>query len=130
MSGKGSQVGKQPVARVESTRISPTTSVRPSPPLLLLLIDDLGRYLPCLQMLPSSRGLIERFFNTVGPCNPEDHYMLPWDERLPSLEGVGAVGIGAATTTLTGGGRCPYPGAPGMAFRLEVSSNASPIPGP
>ncbi|MDR0760041.1 MAG: ATP-binding protein, partial [Treponema sp.] len=23
-----------------------------------------------------------RFFNTTGPCNPEDHYMLPPEERL------------------------------------------------
>jgi hypothetical protein len=32
---------------------------------------------------------MERFVNTAGPCNPEDHYMLPWEERLPSLEGLG-----------------------------------------
>jgi len=25
---------------------------------------------------------MERFFNTTGPCNPEDHYMLPPEERL------------------------------------------------
>ena len=31
---------------------------------------------------------MERFFNTAGPCKPEDHYMLPWEERLPSLEGL------------------------------------------
>jgi hypothetical protein len=23
-----------------------------------------------------------RFFNTTGPCNPEDHYMLPPEARL------------------------------------------------
>ncbi|MDR2679329.1 MAG: hypothetical protein LBC47_00810 [Tannerella sp.] len=23
-----------------------------------------------------------RFFNTTGPCNPEDHYMLPPEDRL------------------------------------------------
>jgi hypothetical protein len=23
-----------------------------------------------------------RFFNTTGPCNPDDHYMLPPEERL------------------------------------------------
>jgi len=29
-----------------------------------------------------------RFFNIAGPCNPQDHYMLPTEERcgdLPSL---------------------------------------------
>ncbi|MDR0876600.1 MAG: PD-(D/E)XK nuclease domain-containing protein [Treponema sp.] len=29
---------------------------------------------------PSKREV--RFFNTTGPCNPEDHYMLPPEERL------------------------------------------------
>ncbi|KYG11076.1 hypothetical protein BE21_58280 [Sorangium cellulosum] len=24
-----------------------------------------------------------RWFNTAGPCNPADHYMLPAEERLP-----------------------------------------------
>jgi hypothetical protein len=23
-----------------------------------------------------------RFFNTTGPCNPDDHYMLPPEDRL------------------------------------------------
>ncbi len=27
-----------------------------------------------------------RFFNTAGPCNPQDHYMLPPMERLPGLQ--------------------------------------------
>jgi len=27
-----------------------------------------------------------RFFNTAGPCNPEDHYMLPATERLPNVQ--------------------------------------------
>lgn len=27
-----------------------------------------------------------RFFNTAGPCNPEDHYMLPPMERLPQVQ--------------------------------------------
>jgi type II secretory pathway predicted ATPase ExeA len=26
-----------------------------------------------------------RFFNTAGPCNPADHYMLPAERRLPGL---------------------------------------------
>ncbi|WP_129678335.1 ATP-binding protein [Candidatus Chloroploca sp. Khr17] len=26
-----------------------------------------------------------RFFNTAGPCNPEDHYMLPATARLPDV---------------------------------------------
>lgn len=26
-----------------------------------------------------------RFFNTAGPCNPEDHYMLPPERRSPGL---------------------------------------------
>ena len=26
-----------------------------------------------------------RFFNTAGPCNPQDHYMLPPEGRLPDL---------------------------------------------
>lgn len=26
---------------------------------------------------------MQRFFNTAGPCNPEDHYMLPAASRLP-----------------------------------------------
>jgi len=26
-----------------------------------------------------------RFFNTAGPCDPHDHYMLPPDRRLPEL---------------------------------------------
>ncbi len=26
-----------------------------------------------------------KFFNTAGPCNPEDHYMLPTSTRLPEL---------------------------------------------
>ncbi len=26
-----------------------------------------------------------RYFNTAGPCRPEDHYMLPASERLPEL---------------------------------------------
>jgi hypothetical protein len=26
-----------------------------------------------------------RFFNTAGPCNPEDHYMLPPERRLPGI---------------------------------------------
>jgi hypothetical protein len=28
-----------------------------------------------------------RFFNTAGPCNPADHYMLPPTRRLPDLRG-------------------------------------------
>jgi deoxyribodipyrimidine photolyase-like uncharacterized protein len=28
---------------------------------------------------------MKRFFNTTGPCNPQDHYMLPAEERLPAL---------------------------------------------
>jgi len=30
--------------------------------------------------IPSKRPV--RFFNTTGPCNPEDHYMLPPEDRL------------------------------------------------
>ncbi|WP_441292823.1 hypothetical protein ACSRUE_22695 [Sorangium sp. KYC3313] len=26
-----------------------------------------------------------RWFNTAGPCNPADHYMLPAEERLPAV---------------------------------------------
>ncbi|MDR0714430.1 MAG: ATP-binding protein, partial [Bacteroidales bacterium] len=26
--------------------------------------------------------MIQRFFNTTGPCNPEEHYMLPPEDRL------------------------------------------------
>ncbi|HEV7517822.1 MAG TPA: hypothetical protein VGR07_16100 [Thermoanaerobaculia bacterium] len=26
-----------------------------------------------------------RFFNTAGPCDPHDHYMLPPERRLPEL---------------------------------------------
>jgi hypothetical protein len=26
-----------------------------------------------------------RFFNTAGPCSPQDHYMLPSERRLPGL---------------------------------------------
>ncbi len=29
---------------------------------------------------------MSRFFNTEGPCNPADHYMLPPSERLPDAE--------------------------------------------
>jgi hypothetical protein len=32
-------------------------------------------------MTPPSKRPI-RFFNTTGPCNPEDHYMLPPEDRL------------------------------------------------
>ncbi|MBU2688677.1 MAG: AAA-like domain-containing protein [Actinobacteria bacterium] len=28
---------------------------------------------------------MERFFNTAGPCNPANHYMLPWEHRLPGV---------------------------------------------
>ena len=28
---------------------------------------------------------MSRFFNTAGPCNPEDHYMLPAAARLPEV---------------------------------------------
>ena len=28
---------------------------------------------------------MERFFNTAGPCNPEDHYMLPPEDRIPGI---------------------------------------------
>ncbi len=28
---------------------------------------------------------MHRFFNTAGPCNPEDHYMLPAAARLPDV---------------------------------------------
>jgi hypothetical protein len=31
---------------------------------------------------------MERFFNTAGPCKPEDHYMLPWEDRLPNMRGL------------------------------------------
>ncbi|MEL7333351.1 MAG: ATP-binding protein, partial [Cyanobacteria bacterium J06560_2] len=27
-----------------------------------------------------------RWFNTAGPCNPQDHYMLPSLDRLPSVK--------------------------------------------
>jgi len=30
--------------------------------------------------MPTKRSL--RFFNTTGPCNPDDHYMLPPEDRL------------------------------------------------
>jgi hypothetical protein len=26
-----------------------------------------------------------RFFNTAGPCEPDRHYMLPWEARLPGV---------------------------------------------
>ncbi|MEO0770950.1 MAG: ATP-binding protein, partial [Cyanobacteria bacterium J06649_4] len=29
---------------------------------------------------------MSRWFNTAGPCNPEDHYMLPATDRLPSIK--------------------------------------------
>ncbi len=29
-----------------------------------------------------------RHFNTAGPCNPADHYMLPALERLPDVGGL------------------------------------------
>ena len=29
--------------------------------------------------------LSPRFFNTTGPCRPDDHYMLPPQRRLPEL---------------------------------------------
>src|SRR5436305_8966115 len=29
-----------------------------------------------------------RFFNTAGPCDPRDHYMLPPERRLPELPGL------------------------------------------
>lgn len=29
---------------------------------------------------------MSRFFNTAGPCNPEDHYMLPAASRLPDAD--------------------------------------------
>jgi hypothetical protein len=29
-----------------------------------------------------------RFFNTTGPCNPWDHYMLPPEERLVGADGL------------------------------------------
>ncbi|XXR44238.1 hypothetical protein WMF29_27455 [Sorangium sp. So ce381] len=28
---------------------------------------------------------MHRWFNTAGPCNPADHYMLPPEERLPGV---------------------------------------------
>lgn len=28
---------------------------------------------------------MKRFFNTAGPCNPVDHYMLPAEKRLPTV---------------------------------------------
>ena len=28
---------------------------------------------------------MERFFNTAGPCNPQDHYMLPAAARVGAL---------------------------------------------
>jgi hypothetical protein len=33
-----------------------------------------------MMTLPPKRSV--RFFNTTGPCNPEDHYMLPPEDRL------------------------------------------------
>jgi len=32
------------------------------------------------EQMISKRNL--RFFNTTGPCNPDDHYMLPPENRL------------------------------------------------
>jgi AAA ATPase domain len=29
-----------------------------------------------------------KFFNTAGPCNPADHYMLPPERRLPEIPGL------------------------------------------
>jgi hypothetical protein len=31
---------------------------------------------------------VPRFFNTAGPCDPADHYMLPAMERLPEVRGL------------------------------------------
>lgn len=31
---------------------------------------------------------VVRFFNTAGPCDPADHYMLPASERLPEIDGL------------------------------------------
>ena len=28
---------------------------------------------------------MQKFFNTAGPCRPEDHYMLPSSKRLPEV---------------------------------------------
>jgi hypothetical protein len=28
---------------------------------------------------------VPRFFNTAGPCRPEDHYMLPPERRLAGI---------------------------------------------
>lgn len=33
----------------------------------------------------SVRTAMPRFFNTAGPCNPADHYMLPPERRLPAV---------------------------------------------
>jgi len=34
--------------------------------------------------MSSKRAL--RFFNTTGPCNPDDHYMLPPENRLAGTQ--------------------------------------------
>src|SRR4029077_20547062 len=31
------------------------------------------------------RATMPRFFNTAGPCDPADHYMLPPERRLPGV---------------------------------------------
>jgi len=36
-------------------------------------------------VLSSPRSAMPRFFNTAGPCDPADHYMLPPLRRLPEL---------------------------------------------
>src|SRR4051794_11522344 len=35
--------------------------------------------------MPPDEDLMPRNFNTAGPCNPELHYMLPPERRLPGV---------------------------------------------
>lgn len=32
--------------------------------------------------------MLKRWFNTAGPCNPENHYMVPVAQRLPQVRGL------------------------------------------
>lgn len=36
----------------------------------------------------AGRLSVVRFFNTAGPCDPADHYMLPASERLSEIDGL------------------------------------------
>jgi len=41
--------------------------------------------MPCgwlVSFVPAPFEKRSRFFNTTGPCNPQDHSMLPVEERL------------------------------------------------